>query len=226
MQDRIKQGVKWAWARLRDFNDVRDLFELLGLKTAFVAMLGGLGSYAWLYEPGNRPLAVIAICLIVIAICIVSIASQKQLSAVDGSSWYKRWFLGENEAPKPQSEFILLRDAAIKAYTESHARGGGLARRAEKMSGLAPDYTIIRGDEIQILNWVAGDIASKITLFGVRPPAINPERLEYPVKHYSIQDGAVTLRHFLYGEQGYYTNLSVRTNELHKFLEELAKNDP
>lgn len=220
MQDRIKQGVKWAWARLRDFNDVRDLFELLGWKTAVLTVLGGWGSYAWLYEPGNRPLAVIAICLVVITICAISIASQKQLSDAGGWSWYKRWF------PKTQPEFTPLRDAASKAYSESHGRGGGIARRAENMSGLAPNYTIIKGNEIQLLNWVAGDIASKITLFGVRPPSINLERLEYPMKHYSIQDGAVTLRHFLYGEQGYYTNLSVRTNELHKFLEELARNDP
>lgn len=124
-----------------------------------------------------------------------------------------------------QPEFTTLRDAAIKAFSESRTRGGGLARRAENMSGMAPDYTIIKGDEAQILNWVADDIASKITLFGVRQPSINSERLDYPVKHYSIQDGAVTLRHLFYGEQSYFTNLLVRTNELDKLLDELAKND-
>lgn len=136
----------------------------------------------------------------------------------------REWLGKRRQGVVPQPEFTPLRDAAIKVFSESRARGGGLARRAENMSGMAPDYTIIKGDETQILNWVGGDIASRITLFGVRPPSIHSDRLEYPMKHYSIQDGATTLRHFLYGEQGYYSDLSVRTNELNRLREELAKN--
>ena len=127
-------------------------------------------------------------------------------------------------------EFISLRDAAIKVYLESRSQDGWLALHAEKMSDMASDYTIRKGDEAQILDEMAWDIADRITIFGVKPPAIR-ERLgtgkefHSRFKSYYFDDGAVTLRPMFYGEKGYYEELSVRTEELNELLKDLLEND-
>lgn len=78
----IKEKSKWAWARFGDFNNILDLLDLLGWKTQGVAVLSSLLSFAWLWEPGNRPLAVIAISLVVIGVSSISIAWQVKHGAV------------------------------------------------------------------------------------------------------------------------------------------------
>lgn len=127
-------------------------------------------------------------------------------------------------------EFISLRDAAIKVYLESRSQGGWLALHGEHMSDMASDYTIRKGDEAHILDRMAWDIADRITIFGVKPPAIR-ERLgtgkefHSRFKSYYFDDGAVTLRPMFYGERGYYEGLSVRTEELNELLKDLFEND-
>jgi len=97
------------------------------------------------------------------------------------------------------------------------------------MSGMRPDYTIIKGDEHQILNAVAWDIADRITIFGNWPPKEDRERLgmgeqfKQRFKSYSFKGGAMKLSHHFYEGSDRYENLAVRTSELNRLLRELAE---
>ena len=67
---------KWVWEKFGDYNDFMSLLELLGWKTKGSAVLGALGTLKSLWEPGNRPQAVIAALLVGIFVVVVSIAYQ------------------------------------------------------------------------------------------------------------------------------------------------------
>lgn len=127
-------------------------------------------------------------------------------------------------------EFISLRDAAIKVYLESRSQDGWLALHGENISDMASDYTIRKGDEAQILDGMAWDIADRITIFGVNSSAMR-ERLgtgkefHSRFRSYYFDDGAVTLRPMFYGEKGSYEELSVKTEELNQLLKDLFAND-
>ena len=117
------------------------------------------------------------------------------------------------------SEFTSLRDAAKKVYLESRSRGGWRDLHGENMSDMASDYTIRKGNEAEILDGMAWEIAGRITIFGVDPSGLRHrlgagKEFHSRFKSYYFDDGAVTLRPMFYGEKGYYEELSVRTEEL------------
>lgn len=68
-----KERGKWAWARWGDYNNLCALLDLLGWKTLGVALLTNLGAFAWIWEPGNRPITVLTGLLIVIVVSCLSI---------------------------------------------------------------------------------------------------------------------------------------------------------
>jgi len=84
MQRDIKEKSKWAWARFGDFNNFTALLELLGWKTAGVSVLGSMTAYAWLWEPGNRPITVLIGLVAALVVAVLSILWQVSQRARQG----------------------------------------------------------------------------------------------------------------------------------------------
>jgi hypothetical protein len=122
----IAEKGKWTWARWGDFNNLSDLLDLLGWKTQVIAMLSSIFSYSWLWEPGNRPLAVIAALLVGIFVSIVSIVVQtkKNVKSIDSS------YIGSTKGgperqsvllTRPRAEAVLPLSKIFRAGNEIHA---------------------------------------------------------------------------------------------------------
>lgn len=96
----LKERAKWTWARWGDFNNLTDLLELLGWKSLLFSLITSMSAYAWVWEPGNRPTAVLLALLTGILVCGVSIALQLRNISRQSSTSLKRATLFQQEPPQ------------------------------------------------------------------------------------------------------------------------------
>ena len=102
MNDRIMDKVKQAWARWGDWNNFVDILDLVGWKTGVGSVLGGMSTYAWIMEPGNRPVAFL--CGIGVAILSGIISINYQLRSGGAKKPLRVEFFSTIEDLRPLSE--------------------------------------------------------------------------------------------------------------------------
>lgn len=131
----------------------------------------------------------------------------------------KDWWGRRRSGIASHPEFITLREASAKLYGECRARKSKWAIGAENLSGEGATP----GSPDDILDWMAGLIAGKKSVYGTRGPSNVREKISKNVlNHANFRKGATRLEQFLPGQRSLYTNLEMKSSDLDTLIEEMS----
>lgn len=134
----------------------------------------------------------------------------------------KKWWRKHKKQPSVlPSEFISMKEAATKLYTEARRCNSLIATGAEQLSGWAHGQPT-SGTVDDILDHVAGVIAGKKDVYAKRPPSTAVEQISKDsLKMYVFKEGATKLKHILPNTPSEWTDLAIRSAALDDLIAEL-----
>lgn len=125
----------------------------------------------------------------------------------------------DKEFDKRRKEFISLREAATRLYSECLAKGLPLAKSAEHLRG----HGITPGTSDDILNWVALNISLIIPIRGRRPPSTIPVEIQKDeLRSMVFKAGGAELYGFS-DQSARYNDLEIKLADLNKHIDGLGR---
>ena len=151
---------------------------------------------------------------------------KREIRAAGDAQVYMRDATGETIAQRGEvrivstgpDDFISLKEAATRLYSEARAKKWPLAHAAETSSASG----IRHGTMDDILDWMAANISIAVPIQGRRlPSTIHEEIPQEELKQMSFKAGGTELHEF-FGQSPSYIDLKVKASDLNRHIDELA----